>query len=78
MKTKSSLLQVVQQMQLLQFLKYWMTNIKFFNAGNALATALAAPVSVITMFKVAARPRRSALWLVTLYVFLHQTYLLQS
>ena len=30
--------------------------------GSALATALAAPVSVITMLSGALRPRRSALW----------------
>ena len=32
------------------------------NSGKALATALAAPVSVITIFNPAARPRRSPLW----------------
>src|SRR5690606_28337502 len=33
-----------------------------FSSGSALATALAAPVSVITMFSGAERPRRSPLW----------------
>ena len=32
------------------------------NSGSALDTALAAPVSVSTMFSVAARPRRVPLW----------------
>ena len=32
------------------------------SSGSALATALAAPVSVITMFSAAERPRRSPLW----------------
>src|SRR5690625_4266492 len=32
------------------------------NSGSALETAFAAPVSVKTMFKPAARPRRSPLW----------------
>ena len=30
--------------------------------GSTLATAFAAPVSVITMLRAALRPRRSALW----------------
>ncbi|CSC45037.1 Uncharacterised protein [Vibrio cholerae] len=32
------------------------------NSGSALATALAAPVSVSTILSDAARPRRSPLW----------------
>ena len=32
------------------------------SSGSALATALAAPVSVMTMLSTAERPRRSALW----------------
>ena len=32
------------------------------SSGSALATALAAPVSVMTMFSAAERPRRSPLW----------------
>jgi hypothetical protein len=33
-----------------------------FRSGRALATAEAAPVSVMTMFSAAERPRRSDLW----------------
>ncbi len=33
-----------------------------FRTGSALETALAAPVSVITMFRAALRPRRLPLW----------------
>ena len=35
---------------------------KPFNSGNALATALAAPVVLITIFNGALRPRRGAGW----------------